>query len=88
MKYEIQKFIDDKFRSGEGSGKRIVMVAASTVMLLIAVVLIGRTLLGGGEPSIDERESGTAEAMTEEQIQKIQDEGFIGSTRVVAPSDG
>lgn len=88
MKYEIQRFIDDKFRSGDGSAKKIIMISASAVLLLVAFVLIGRTLLGGGEPSLNERQSGMAEQLSEEQVQKIQEEGYVGGTRMVAPSDG
>ena len=85
MKYEIQRFIDDKFRSGDGSGKKIVLVVVSVVVLFVASVLIGRTLISGGEPSPDQRMSGMAEQMDEEQIDRIQEEGFVGGTRVVAP---
>lgn len=88
MKYEIQRFIDDKFRSGDGSGKKIVMVSVSVVLLLVAAVLIGRTLLGAGEPTINERQSGAAEQMTEEQVKHIQQHGYAGGTRLVAPTDG
>lgn len=88
MKYEIQRFIDDKFRSGDGSGKKMVMLGGSIVLLLVAAVLIGRTLLGGGEPTLNERQSGIAEQMTEEQIEKIQEQGYAGGTRMVAPTDG
>lgn len=88
MKYEIQRFIDDKFRSGDGSGKKVILASASVIVLLVAAVLIGRTLFGGGEPSYNERESGAAAQMTEEQVEKIQEEGFVGGTRMVAPPEG
>ena len=88
MKYEIQRFIDDKFRSGDGSGKKVVMVAGSSVVLLIAFVLIGRALLSSGGPTAEDRQSGFAAEMSEEQLQQIEEEGYIGGTRMVAPEDG
>jgi len=85
LKYEIQRFIEDKFRSGTGSSKNIVLVSVSSVLLLIAVVLIGRSLLGGGGPTDRGRQSGVAEQMTEEQVGQIQEEGYVGGTQMVAP---
>lgn len=89
MKYEIQRFIDDKLRFSDAANtKKIVLASVSGVLFLVAAILIGRTLLGGGEPEIDQRTSGTAEQMSESEIQRVQEQGYQGGTRMVAPADG
>lgn len=85
MKYEIQRFIEDKFRSGEGT-KKIVLISLCSVLFLVAAVLIGRTLFSGG-PSVSDRQPGIAE-QSPEIIERVEKEGYVGGSHRVAPSDG
>ncbi|MEQ8843760.1 MAG: hypothetical protein RIB58_02815 [Phycisphaerales bacterium] len=70
---------------GKHGPKKIIMITVGVVFLAVGALLIARTLMGGIGPSENDRASGMAEEMTEEEIQKIQEEGYVGGTRAVAP---
>ncbi|MEO1008405.1 MAG: hypothetical protein AAFX79_07545 [Planctomycetota bacterium] len=59
--------------------KKFGMILAGAALLIVAVVLIARSLLGGE----NERAPGIAE--DQELVDRVADEGYVGGSRATAP---